>query len=48
MRPVARAVEERAQGGRPSRTRSLTAAVVAGATVTVLVYRLLRSGDEAS
>jgi hypothetical protein len=41
---AARAVGERAAGGRPSRLRSLLVAVTAAAGAGVVVYRLLRSG----
>jgi hypothetical protein len=44
-RSVGKAVAERVSGAGPGRLRALSAAVVAGVTVAVLTYRLLRSGQ---
>jgi hypothetical protein len=44
-----RAARERLSGGRPPKLRaSLAAAAAAGGGVAVLVYRLLRSGEDAT
>jgi len=43
MGVVEEAVEERLEGGRPGRVRAVLAALVAGAAVAALTYRLLRS-----
>jgi hypothetical protein len=43
---VAEAAAERLAGGRPSRTRALTAAAVAAVAAGTIVYRLLRSRGE--
>jgi hypothetical protein len=43
-----RAVTERMQGDQPSRVRAFMTAATAGAAVGVLVYKLLRSGEEQS
>jgi hypothetical protein len=43
VKSIKRAIMERLSGGRPSSLRALLAAVIAGAVVAVLVYRLLRS-----
>jgi hypothetical protein len=37
---------ERITGGTPSRLRALTTAAVAGVAAAVLVYKVLRSGDD--
>jgi hypothetical protein len=42
MSTLASAVGERAEGRKPSRTRSLLAAAVAGLATSVFVYRVLR------
>jgi hypothetical protein len=43
---AADAAAERIGGGRPSRMRALLTATVAAAATGVLVYKLLRSGDQ--
>ena len=48
MQPTIDAVTQRAGGERPSRTRSVFAAVMVGGAAAVLTYRLLRSGDDAA
>jgi hypothetical protein len=45
---AAKAAGERLAGQRPSRVRAFLAATVAGFGTGVLVYRLLRSGEEPS
>jgi hypothetical protein len=42
METIKKAVSERLGGGRPSPLRAFTAATATGATVGVVVYRLLR------
>jgi hypothetical protein len=41
-----KAVEERLEGERPGRLRSLLAAAVAGAAAGALAYKFLRSGSD--
>jgi len=41
---AAETLEDRLAGRRPSRARALLVAVTAGAVVTVLTYKALRSG----
>jgi hypothetical protein len=43
---AAEAAAERLAGQRPSRSRALLAACAAAAAAGVVVYKLLRSGDE--
>jgi hypothetical protein len=43
MSVVGEAAAERLSGERPGRWRAIVAAIVAGAAVALLVYRLLRS-----
>jgi hypothetical protein len=43
-----RAARERLSGGRPPKLRASLAAAAAGGGVAVLVYRLLRSGEDAA
>jgi hypothetical protein len=43
MSVVEDAVEERLKGGRPGRFRAVLAALMAGVTVALLTYRLLRN-----
>jgi hypothetical protein len=43
-----RAARERLSGGRPPKMRASLAAAAAGGGVAVLVYRLLRSGEDAA
>ena len=46
MQPTIDAVTQRAAGERPSRTRSVLAAVVVGGAAAALTYRLLRQAGE--
>jgi hypothetical protein len=43
---VEKAVDERVKGGKPGRFRAVLAAIAIGASVAVVAYRLLRSGDD--
>jgi hypothetical protein len=45
LRTVGKAAGERAMGVGPGPLRAAVAAVIVGATTTVLTYRLLRSGQ---
>jgi hypothetical protein len=45
MGTIGKALGERMAGDQPSRTRSLAAAAIVGASAAVLTYRILRSGD---